>query len=220
MSDIEIRPYDWFKRYFSSSGMPRDLFERNEFEDERIDIGREMQRIFNQIRDIQANAPKELVREYQTPEGNKMREVGPIIYGYSMTIGPDGKPQVREFGNVRPSKKDRFGRGGTDSWGINEERPQITSEREPLADVNVTDKEVRVVLEMPGVMKENIKVTASENLVEVLSNDPKRKYHKIIEIPSEANIEAVTSKYNNGILEISFDKNKQTKPKGKEIKID
>jgi HSP20 family protein len=179
-----------------------------------------MQRIFNQIRDIQANAPKELVREYQTPEGNKMREVGPIIYGYSMTIGPDGKPQVREFGNVRPSKKDRFGRGGTDSWGINEERPQITSEREPLADVNVTDKEVRVVLEMPGVMKENIKVTASENLVEVLSNDPKRKYHKIIEIPSEANIEAVTSKYNNGILEISFDKNKQTKPKGKEIKID
>jgi hypothetical protein len=24
-----------------------------------------------------------------------------IVYGYSMTIGPDGKPKVREFGNVK-----------------------------------------------------------------------------------------------------------------------
>ena len=50
---------------------------------------------------FQPNAPKELVREYQTPEGEKVREVGPIVYGYSMTIGPDGKPHVREFGNVK-----------------------------------------------------------------------------------------------------------------------
>lgn len=27
-----------------------------------------------------------------------------MVYGYSMTIGPDGRPNVREFGNVkRPS---------------------------------------------------------------------------------------------------------------------
>jgi hypothetical protein len=29
--------------------------------------------------------------------------MGPFVYGYSMTIGPDGKPRVREFGNVRGS---------------------------------------------------------------------------------------------------------------------
>lgn len=28
-------------------------------------------------------------------------EMGPFVYGYSMTIGPDGKPKVREFGNIR-----------------------------------------------------------------------------------------------------------------------
>ena len=57
--------------------------------------------MFNTFNDVSTNPPKELVREYQTPEGEKVREVGPIVYGYSMTIGPDGKPHVREFGNVK-----------------------------------------------------------------------------------------------------------------------
>jgi HSP20 family protein len=220
MNDREIRPYDWFRRYFASSGMPRDLFYRNGFEDDEIDIQREMQRLINRISDIQSNAPKELVREYQNSDGNKIREVGPIVYGYSMTIGSDGKPHIREFGNVRPANKGRFGSRGTDGWGMQEEKPQLSSEREPLVDVNITDKEVKVILEMPGVKKENIKVNVSENSVDVLSNDPNRRYHKVIEIPAEANIESATSKYNNGILEISFKKNNQTKGNGKEIKIE
>ena len=58
-------------------------------------------RMFGQLKGIQTNAPKELIREYQTPDGAKVREVGPLVYGYSMTIGPGGKPKVREFGNVK-----------------------------------------------------------------------------------------------------------------------
>ena len=57
--------------------------------------------------------PKELVREYQTPEGEKVREVGPIVYGYSMTIGPDGKPHVREFGNVKSLGSSAIRKGET-----------------------------------------------------------------------------------------------------------
>ena len=94
-----------------------------------------------------STAPKELVREYQTSEGSKIREAGSIVYGYSMTIGPDGKPKVREFGNV----KSPFSSRGFFT------RPLISSEREPLADVTTNDKEVKVVVEMPGVSKENIK---------------------------------------------------------------
>ena len=56
---------------------------------------------------IEKNAPKELVREDQTPDGKKVREVGPIVYGYSMTIGPDGKPKVREFGNIHHLEKEK-----------------------------------------------------------------------------------------------------------------
>ena len=40
------------------------------------------------------------------------------------------------------------------------------------------------------------------------------------ELPSDANVETAKSKYNNGILEITFDKKIETKPKGKQIKIE
>ena len=68
--------------------------------------------------------------------------------------------------------------------------------------------------------KENIKINAYETSVEISSNDEQRKYHKIIDLPPEANIETVKSKYNNGILEVIFNKKIQTKPKGKEVKVE
>jgi HSP20 family molecular chaperone IbpA len=43
----------------------------------------------------------------------------------------------------------------------------ISSEREPLADVTTTDKEVKVIAVMPGVNKENIKVNVYDNSLEV-----------------------------------------------------
>jgi HSP20 family protein len=180
---------------------------------EMDEMQREMESMFGQF---EQNTPKELVREYQTSEGRKVREIGPIVYGYSMTIGPDGRPQVREFGNVKS-----LGRGGTmGSAGRNRNHPHITVEREPMADINTTEKDVKVILEIPGIRKEDIKVSAFEGTLEVLTNDPKRKYHKTIELPQDVDIETAQSSYNNGILEITFSKRKETKPKGKEIKID
>ncbi|MGN6709012.1 MAG: hypothetical protein ACTHKF_06650 [Candidatus Nitrosocosmicus sp.] len=115
MSDRDIEPYDFFKRFFGS-GNPASsnrfnnlmrnsgwgFFDRDFFRDFE-DMEKEMERMFNQFSDISSNAPKELVREYENQEGDKVREVGPIVYGYSMTIGPDGKPKIREFGNVKPT---------------------------------------------------------------------------------------------------------------------
>src|SRR5919112_649904 len=154
MSFWGIEPEDWFRRFFTgregnskTGGWNRDVF--REFEDMR----REMERMFEeQFRDIQSTAPKELVREYETPEGGKVKEIGPLVYGYSMTIGPDGKPKIREFGNIRSPF--RLGATGTTSGA----EPIITDEREPLADVVASDKEVKVVVEIPGVNKENIKI--------------------------------------------------------------
>ena len=51
-----------------------------------------------------------------------------------MTIGPDGKPRVREFGNARlPSS---LLRGSSSSGGGSFTRPLISSEREPLSRYN------------------------------------------------------------------------------------
>jgi HSP20 family protein len=158
------------------------------------------------VQDID-KVPKELIREYETPTGGKVREVGPLVYGYSMTIGPDGKPKVKQFGNVRS-----LGGGGMIP-------PALTAEREPLADVTTTDKDVRVTAEMPGISKQDIKINAYDDSVEVstLETAPK-KYRRLIELPLDADIETAKSTYTNGILEITF--KKKGKPKGKEIKID
>ena len=202
----DIIPSDWYKRFFSGlspfgSWNFDDMF--REFD--------EMTRTFSE--QFKNTVPKDLIKEYETPEGGKIREVGPIVYGYSMTIGPDGKPKIREFGNVKSSPFARQGK-------FFEQQPSISSEREPLVDVSSTDKEVKVVAEMPGVKKENIKINAYDNSVEITSDNPKIKYHKLIEIPTEANTETAKSTYNNGILEVIFNKKKQTKPKGKEIKVE
>jgi HSP20 family protein len=215
MSMIPYNNFDWFKRFFGnnkawmrrgSSGF-FDIDPLREFGEV---MEREMNDMFDQFNYILKNSPKELIREYETPQGEKVREVGPIVYGYSMTIGSDGKPKVTEFGNIRG--------GSSPSTNIG---PQITAEREPLADVSVTDKEVKVILEMPGVKKDNIKINAREGEVQVSTNDAQRKYHRSVELPEETDVDTAKSTYNNGVLEITFNKKKkEAKPKGKEIKIE
>ena len=106
MSIIPYNNFDWFKRFFDrSNGLLRrrpadffDMYPWGEFEGMEREMN-EMNDQFNYY--ISKNSPKELIREYETPEGAKVREVGPIVYGYSMTIGPDGKPKVTEFGNIK-----------------------------------------------------------------------------------------------------------------------
>ena len=120
---------------------------------------REMESEFeHRFRDIETKAPKDLVREYETPEGSKVREYGPFVYGYSMTIGPDGKPKVREFGNVK-SPLSPTGRKSIFTGSM------ISSEREPLADITSTNTEIKVIVELPGVNKENIKVMCTTILL-------------------------------------------------------
>ena len=203
----DIEPYDIFKRFFGSGSMT-PFGQGREFNDmfrEFDNMRREFDRMFEDFADIEKSAPKELVKEYETPNG-KVRKVGPLVYGYSMTIGSDGKPHVREFGNVRQSGQVQ-GRYST-------RRPQIFAQRDPLIDVNVTEKEVKAICEMPGVKKEEIKINAYDGAVEVITTDEQRKYHKTIELPPETDIETVRSNYNNGILEITF--NKKTKRNLKE----
>src|SRR3712207_9039332 len=48
----------------------------------------------------------------------------PYYYGYQITVGPYGKPKVREFGNVRPAA-----RGLVEQSGI----------REPLVDTAINE---------------------------------------------------------------------------------
>ena len=76
------------------------------------------------------------------------------------------------------------------------------------------------MIEMPGVPKDKIKLNAYQDKVEITSQEPEGKYHEIVEIPPEADIETIRSSYNNGILEIVFKKKDEKGSKGKEIKVE
>lgn len=66
--------------------------------------------------------------------------------------------------------------------------------KKALADVTTTDKEVKVIVEIPGISKENIKVNAYDNSVELTTTDAEdRKYHEVVEIPNETDIETAKS---------------------------
>jgi HSP20 family protein len=98
--------------------------------------------------------------------------------------------------------------------------PQLTDEREPLVDIRTTNDRVIVVLEMPGVKKEDIKLNAFKDSVEVQSTDPRRRYYKRIDLSEEVDTDSAKSTFNNGVLEITFSKKEETKSNGKEIRIE
>jgi len=152
---------------------------------------REMERAFSeQFKDFEKELPKNLVRESRTPEGEVKKEIGPFVYGYSVTIGPDGKPVVREFGNVRSG----------------EDRPlkAIQDKREPLVDVISSGTDVRVIAEMPGVNKEDINVTVNEKAMTISVDREDRGYYKKLELPGIVDPKGARSTYNNGILEVTI----------------
>jgi len=152
---------------------------------------REMERAFSeQFKDLERELPKSLVRESKTPDGGVKKEIGPIVYGYSVTIGPDGKPVVREFGNVRT--------GEGKPWKA------IQDKREPLVDVVSSGTEVRVIAEMPGVKKESIDVTVNEKSMVISVDSEDRGYYKELDLPGLVDPKGARSTYNNGILEVTI----------------
>ncbi len=154
--------------------------------------------------------PKELIRERKLPDGGTVREMGPFVYGYSFSVGPDGKPVIREFGNVKPSI------GGT-----SDARPKLTvkDEREPLVDAIVNDDSVKVVAELPGVEKPDIAVECDGRTLTLKVDTEKRRYYKRLELPAEVDPDTSRANYKNGVLELVLTR-KTKGPKPKQIRID
>src|SRR5918911_2356439 len=104
-----------------------------------------------------AEAEDMLNRMFRTVREINPSDLGssaPYHYGYQITVDPDGKPHIREFGNVRPSAK-----------GLIEHR----GVREPLVDTTVDEKEntLRITAEMPGVDKDHIKVNITDKILSI-----------------------------------------------------
>lgn len=167
-----------------------------------------------EFKEFTSNLPKDYVRERKLPDGSTVREWGPFVYGYSMTIGPDGKPKIREFGNVKPKLK-------PEPFGAERPSLDVKDEREPLVDVISTDGEVKIIAELPGVEKQDIKLRATEETLTISVETTERKYFKEVGLPAKVNVKDAKTTYKNGVLEVTLPKVKEEKKaKGDEIKIE
>ena len=148
--------------------------------------------------------PKDYIKERKLKDGSTVKEWGPFVYGYSMKIGPYGKPEVRQFGNVKKSL----------------EGPEIKKEREPLVDVVETNGEVHVVVELPGVEKSDIKLFGNEDSITISVNTTKSKYYKEVQLQTKVKVKEAKSSYKNGVLEVVLPKIAPSKtPEGEPIDI-
>jgi HSP20 family protein len=109
----------------------------------------------------------------------------PFVSGFSFKMGPGGKPSVQVFGDKL-----------LDEEGY----------RAPLNEQILDEKgrTLRVVLDMPGVEKSDIRVDATSDSLVVVAERDQRKYKADLTLKSEIRPGSGKAEYRNGVLEISF----------------
>ena len=164
---------------------------------------------FEQIEKEFSDAEDMLNRMFKTvaESGTDGLDTQPYFYGYQISVGTDGKPHIREFGNVRPSQK-----------GLIEQ----SEVRQPLVDTSINEKENTMIItaEMPGITKEDVKVTMEEGLVKIHAEKGNKKYHTELPVDNELDADSTKASYINGVLELRIQFKKPLKAKSKEIKVE
>lgn len=111
--------------------------------------------------------------------------INPFMSGFSLKLGPDGKPIIQRFGNTPGSTEHVL---------------------EPLVDIVEDNDEIIVVAEVPGVERDEIKVRIKGTTLTIHADNPDRPYHKVIELPSRVKKDEAKSAIRNGVLEIRLRK--------------
>ncbi|MFX1604582.1 MAG: archaeal heat shock protein Hsp20 [Promethearchaeota archaeon] len=162
------------RRWFGDF-LPEDLFRQ---------IEEMMNRMMSEMNEgtlFDSKAFEEMLRD---PEGTN-----PFVFGFSMKVGPDGKPIIQRFGNPPVD------------YGA-----ELAPSLEPLVDIVEEDGEIIVVAELPGVEKDEIKVRIKGTTLTIHVDNPNRPYHKDIELPSRVQKEDAKSAIRNGVLEVRLKK--------------
>ncbi len=87
----------------------------------------------------------------------------------------------------------------------------------PKYEIQDDGDELVIIVEMPGVTKEEIDLNVTENYIDIKAEVNKenfqKKYQVRISLPCEVNPDKAKATYNNGILEITVPKLKPQKTK-------
>ncbi len=161
--------------------MDRDRKKRGDFFDEVFGI--------DPIEDVD-----EMFERLSRAMGVNVENIGrdSFIYGFSFTQRPGEEPEIREFGNIPMFEQTETG----------EKRNLDT--RKPLIDVLETEDTVHVIAEIPGSEKENIKLNATDLILNIETIDGNPKYSERVELPVKVDPQSAKATYKNGVLEVTF----------------
>ena len=142
----------------------------------------------NEFDDIFKDIEERINEMFSNVDPNNVKPGSSFVQGYNIHFGPDGKPRIEQFGNQ--PLKDQNG------------ELTVSDDREPLTDIIEDDNEVFITTEIPGIEKEDIDLNVTEENVEINVDNPKRKYHKLINLPCDVISKTTKASYKNGILDI------------------
>ena len=159
---------------------------------------REFDRIFKRMSNSFFNID-DMFEEFKGSSGS-----GPYCYGYTMTVGPDGKPVVKEYGNVKPGLL------------------PTSDTREPVVDTIIDEKEkvVKLIAEMPGVEKTDVKIVVENKTVDLSAEHDEKKYHAKVPLKHKVDENSAKASYKNGILQIVFKLIEEKKSTGKTVEVE
>ncbi len=150
-------------------------------EDKRKDLRDVLDELDRYFEDFEKEMAEAVKNSIFSPEGS----VRPFVAGFSFNMGPEGKPSVQMFGS-NPIKGDGF--------------------RSPISEQVVDSKNgvLRLLLEMPGVEKQDISVDATEETAVISAENQERKYRAELGLQVPVRPDSGKAEYKNGMLEISF----------------
>jgi HSP20 family protein len=165
-----------------------DNFNTNIFEDLKNDFEEEFERQTEQIfRELEQKMSENLKNE----NNNYSDKIGTFVYEFSINIEKNNKPKIKKIKHIKSVSE---AKSFLEDLHSNEE----------LIDILENEKEFKIILEMLGIKKSEIKIRVTEDSIIVFTEN--KKYLKKISMPKKIKPNLVKSTYNNGILEINVRK--------------
>ena len=140
---------------------------------------------FDNIADVNKFISK-VVRELTANYANNPGITGPIVYGFSVRIDNRGSMQDPNQGRLQ---------------GTGQEPA-----KEPLIDIINRPGSISVLAELPGMDKRSLVMASDHSKLRISCTWSGGIYTRSVTLPNSVNPKSASATYNNGVLEIMFEK--------------
>lgn len=141
---------------------------------------------FNSIDDVNGFV-KKVVHELTASYANDPNSSGSIVYGFSVRID-------NRLAHLAPNSQQQA------------QAARREPQKEPLIDIIDRPGGVSVLAELPGLDKSSLVVAADHSKLKISCSWSGGTYIRSVNLPNSVNPKSASATYNNGVLEITFEK--------------